>query len=519
MKRPLIIISFFVLAIIFISSASEGEYLRRELLLNSSPVTISDTTNFVRFLKVDTFRLSLIPPSSGIQFYKNNIVFLSRSKDERKMTPNQISFGAVEAYYAQVEDSVTGRHLIFSPVASFSYPCEAMTFSRDYNTVYYTKIPKRGNKTKIFAGKLVPNSTNPTGLVSDEQPLDFCRDDFNYSHPALSVDENLMVYASDRNGPLSGMDLFLSRKIGNNWSEPESLGDSINTPGNEFFPFLDSNNNLFFSSDRLPGFGGFDIFTCKFNGTGWDKPVNLSGSINTVQDEIAFTINNTDGKSAFFTRRQRLGRGEMQLFRVTLKQGADNQNLLTISDVFKGKSVSKPELAATAITKEVKTDDKEAVKAKNEPVVVKKDISRVTETAPSVKNLADKDKIKSEPKVAKTENAVPKTETKVSRPENKPVSSNQNIQSSVGRNDVVVYRVQLLPSESQKKSKEIVLNGTTYKLYEYVYLGAPRYTIGEFGKVTPAAALQKLCRQAGYSQSFVVAFKNNVRSLDPELFK
>lgn len=276
--------------------------------MNSSPRTMDDTANFVRFIKVDTFRLSVIPPSSGIQFYKNNLVFLSRSKNERKMTPDQISFGAVEAYYASVEDSVTGRHFLFSPVSSFSYPCEAMTFSRDYNTVYFTKIPKRGDKAKIFSGKLIPNSTNPTELVSDSEPLDFCRDNFNYSHPALSADENLMIYASDRNGPLFGMDLFFSRRVGDNWSEPQSLGDSINTPGNEFYPFLDSDNNLFFSSDRLPGYGGFDIFTCKFNGTGWDKPVNLPGTINSGQDEIAFTINNTDGKSAFFTRRQRWGK-------------------------------------------------------------------------------------------------------------------------------------------------------------------------------------------------------------------
>jgi hypothetical protein len=518
MKRVLKIGLFFVLTVILISSTSASKYLNRELLLNSSLTTMEDTANFVRFIKVDTFRLSIIPPSSGIQFYKNNIIFLSRSKNERKMAPNQISFGAVEAYYASVEDSVTGRHLIFSPVSSFSYPCEAMSFSRDYNTVYFTKIPKKGNKEKIFIGKLIPNSTNPSGLVSELEPIYFCKDNFNYSHPALSADENMMIFASDREGSLGGMDLFISRKVGDQWSAPENLGNNINTSGNEFFPFLDSDNNLFFSSDRLPGYGGYDIFTCKFNGSGWDKPVNLSAAINSGQDEIAFTINNTDGKSAFFTRRQRLGKAEMQLFRVTLKPGIDNQNLLTISDIFYGKPVSKSELVAASISKEVKTDEKEAVKTKNEPVVVKKDMAKVTETAPSVKNLPEKDKIKSESKVTNTDNNVTKSGTKVSQAENKPIRSNANSPSPVGRNDVI-YRVQLLPSESQKKSKEMMLNGTSYKLYEYVYLGATRYAIGEFSKVSMATELQRICRQSGYPQSFVIAFKNNVRSLDPELFK
>jgi hypothetical protein len=507
------------LTIILISSASAGKYLRKDLLLNSSLKTIDDTANIIRLIKVDTFRLPIIPPSSGVQFYKNNIVFLSRSKNERKMTPNQISFGSVEAYYASVEDSATGRHLIFSPVSSFSYPCDAMTFSRDYNTVYFTKIPKKGKTEKIFIGKLIPNSTNPSGLVSELQPLDFCRDNFNYSHPALSADENMMIFASDRDGSLGGMDLFISRKVGEQWSPPENLGNEINTTGNEFYPFLDSDNNLFFSSDRLPGHGGYDIFTSKFNGSGWDKPVDLSAPINSSQDEIAFTINNTDGKSAFFTRRQRLGKAEMQLFRVTLKHGADNKNLLTISDVFEGKSVSKSVPATASVVNEVKPSETEPVKTKTVTNAVKKELSKVTETSSPVKKLPEKEKIKSETKVTKSENSVAKSDTKVAQAENKNVNNKVNLPTPVGQKDVVVYRVQLLPSTSQKNSKEIILSGTNYKLYEYIYLGATRYAIGEFSKVSLATALQKICRQSGYPQAFVIAFKNNVRSLDPELFK
>ena len=519
MKKLLKIASFLILTIILISSASAGKNVRRDLLLNSLLITLDDTANFVRFIKVDTFRLSIIPPSSGIQFYKNNIVFLSRSKNERKMTPNQISFGAVEAYYASVEDSATGRHMIFSPVSSFSYPCEAMTFSRDYNTVYFTKIPKKGNKEKIFIGKLIPNSTNPSGLVSELQPLDFCKDNFNYSHPALSADENMMIFASDRDGSLGGMDLFISRKVGDQWSAPENLGNNINTTGNEFYPFLDSDNNLFFSSDRLPGYGGYDIFTCKFNGSGWDKPVNLSTPVNSGQDEIAFTINNTDGKSAFFTRRQRLGKAEMQLFRVTLKQGVDNKNLLTISEVFNGNPVSKSGLTTATLSNEVKTAVIEPAKTKTETDVVKKDKAKVTETAPPVKNVPEKATVKSETKVPKSDNIAIKSDTKVTPSDKKVALNKANLKIPVEQKDIVVYRVQLLPNTSQKNSKEIVLNGTSYKLDEYVYLGATRYVIGEFSKVSQATALQKICRQSGYPQSFVVAFKNNVRSLDPELFK
>ena len=66
---------------------------------------------------------------------------------------------------------------------------------------------------------------------------------------------------------------------------------------------------------------------------------------------------------------------------------------------------------------------------------------------------------------------------------------------------------------------EININGKSYPLYKYFYLGENRYTIGEFSTLPPAVELQKICRQSGYPQSFVIAFKNNVRSLDPKLFK
>jgi len=87
------------------------------------------------------------------------------------------------------------------------------------------------------------------------------------------------------------------------------------------------------------------------------------------------------------------------------------------------------------------------------------------------------------------------------------------------RKDTVIYRVQLLSSPLPQKENEIILNGVTYNMYQYFYQGGYRYTIGEFRSVVPATELMNNCRRSGYPQAFVVAFKNNTRSLDPKLFK
>ena len=447
-----------------------------------------DTSDFMMLVHIDSFKLKILPPSSGVQFFKDRIVFLSMSKNETHMSPNQISFGAVEAYSAAVIDSVTGRHTVFSPSSSFTSPCEAMTFGHDYSTIYLSKLSKKDKKEKIFMAAVTSK-----GLVIEKSPLDFCTGDYNYSHPALSSDDAILVFASDKDGSYGGMDLFLCRKSGGKWTTPENLGKSINTTGNEFFPFLDSDNNLYFSSDGLKGYGGYDIFTCKFNGKGWDKPKNLGNRINSAYDDIALTISRLDGKTAFFTRRKSLKSSEMQLFRVYLKHEINNLNLVT---VFNGN----PVLNTTTVA-----SNESLVKTKPETELIKKEEIKRPDSKSGLKQPVIKAPTKNPP----SKSSVPvKTEaSKITKP------------VSPGQKDAVVYRVQILPGASDKTSKEMVINGTSYKLYEYVYLGAKRYTIGEFTMLSSAAALQKICRQAGYQQAFVVAFKNDVRSLEPGLFK
>ncbi len=152
--------------------------------------------------------------------------------------------------------------------------------------------------------------------VIEDQALNFCDGNYIYSHPSLSADGKFMVFSSDLPGSHGGLDLYVTKKEEGKWSTPENLGKQINSAGNELFASLDSRNNLFFSSDGLPGKGGYDVFVCVYNGTGWEKPVNLSGTINSKDDELAFTVSRTDNSSAFYSSRPISGKGRTQLFLV-----------------------------------------------------------------------------------------------------------------------------------------------------------------------------------------------------------
>jgi hypothetical protein len=232
---------------------------------------------------------------------------------------------------------------------------------------------------------------------------------------------------------------------------------------------------------------------CPFNGTDWDQPRNISKSINSKNDEVAFTVNRTDNRSALYTSRTKSGKGKSQLYAITLNPA---------SKVSPGADLSTRILAMSgAKEKEAKAEQPVATPpamAVVEKVELKPAPSQQTVPAKAV-----------DPKInpAPTKEATP--------PVSKPVTA----ASTEGNKDVVVYRVQILTSTKPAGSQSITVAGKTYKSFEYLYKGAYRITIGEFKTMAEAAKLQSICRQNGHSQAFVVAFKNNIRATDPELFK
>ena len=119
----------------------------------------SDTLDSNKLIKVDKFNLKIIPPSSGVQFYRDGIVFLSNTKSEAKMLESHTSFGSTEAYYAVQKDSSFINQVLFSPSFSWEVPCDAMTFNNDYSIMYYTKRLSSKEPEKIFRADISMEKT------------------------------------------------------------------------------------------------------------------------------------------------------------------------------------------------------------------------------------------------------------------------------------------------------------------------------------------------------------------------
>lgn len=461
-------------------------------------------------LLVRPFRLEIAPPSSGVQFYRDGIIFLSHSKIEEKVPAGHISFGALKIYSTSIIDSVPGDCIPFNIEGSVVFPSEATTFSSDYNTMYVSLIPAKSNSEKIFKAEFTPSGWK----ISDE-PINICIDNSIYSHPCLSADGTFMIFSSDMTGSTGGLDLFITRKEGDAWSNPKNLGKSINSSGNELFASLDSRNNLYFSSDGHPGEGGYDIFISTFSGEEWGTPQNLTDAINSRDDELAFTICREDNRTAFYTTRT--GRSRTQLNLVTCPEEAFNisQRCLAMAQVSELKSSAKQ----VQTTQSPQAKQELASVTSNEKVTQARQVKQESGTQPATREVATRaPEIKKEATTSdKNFAATPAPESKKETP-----SLNKSAQANMvpeAKKDEVVYRVQILANTKPIGSQNIVVAGNNYKSFEYLYKGGYRTTIGEYSTLAEAVRLQNSCRQSGYNQAFVVAFKNNVRSTDPSLFK
>ena len=76
---------------------------------------------------------------------------------------------------------------------------------------------------------------------------------------------NLLVMASTRAGGYGGYDLYYSRRVTNEWTEPVNFGPSINSSADDCRPVIFlatyfTNDLMIFSSNRSGGVGGFDLY-------------------------------------------------------------------------------------------------------------------------------------------------------------------------------------------------------------------------------------------------------------------
>jgi len=410
----------------------------------------ADTSQPGELLLFETLDLKQTGTCYDVAFYQDGIIFLKSGEESLFLA------------LLDSPDETFSRPLFTNE--EFSCSPAALSFSGDHSRAYYTK-PVQGDdqayREQIFEMSIADSQ------VSGLSELTFAGGPSRNLHPAVSSDGTLMIFSSDRLPTSGGLDLFVTRLTADGWSKPVNLGESINSSGHEWFPFLDKKNNLWFSSTGHSGYGGFDIFICPYTGTEWGSPQNLGEVINGPQNELGFSVHPLK---------------QVALFSRTWPSESRGMSIML--------SLNEDALDAAGIEE---ASDRDIA-------IIMQGMADTSSQGPP--------RPQAEPeKVAEPEPTMePETKT-----EAEPITnSNQG---------PVVFRVQIISSLYENSFPSVLIEGKSYATYEYYYMGSYRITVGKFDSLNEAKAFRLQCLNSGFKQAFVAAFRGDQRETDPSVFK
>ena len=186
-------------------------------------------------------------------------------------------------------------------------------FSPDGTTMYLAKARREPNANTSVE---IYTSQRSEAQWSVPQKLEITADTISaYGDPAISADGNWLYFVSDMPGGQGGKDIWrinLKERIGT----LENLGDVINTPGDERFPYWRSDSVMYFSSDGHAGLGGLDLFRAQLTPSGGWNIVNMGIPMNSAADDFGITFDK--GESGFFSSNRNDARGYDHIYSFVL---------------------------------------------------------------------------------------------------------------------------------------------------------------------------------------------------------
>ncbi len=260
-----------------------------------------------------------------------------------------------------------GKPKLYSNVFQSKYNDGPICFSYDGTTVYFTRNDLRGKKVEKSSDgtiklKIYEASITKKNKFENVKELSFNNKEYAFAHPAISPDGNTIYFSSDMPGTIGGMDLWKSTKQKDGtWSTPENCGDKINTKGNEVFPFITKENNMYFSSNGLDGIGGLDIYEVKLKDGKFGKVYNMGSPINSSADDFGIVFSN-ELKSGYFSSNRKDENLNDDIFEFSILKPVKRGLVLNLKTKDKTTGEILPNTSVSFCGTEYKSDEKGEVK-------------------------------------------------------------------------------------------------------------------------------------------------------------
>jgi len=268
--------------------------------------------------------------------FKNKLIIVSSKKigafgngtDENTKEPFS------ELFCLDIDDlGELSNPLFFSRTLNTKHSEGQVSFSPNERVIYYTRSQRDNSKNyQLYRANLNVSSSK---IWINEKRL---TKNVNHSieNPHVSPDGKKLYFSSNLPGSIGGYDLYVSEILNNGTlGVPKNLGDKINTPLDDKFPFLSKDGTqLYFSSQGHNTIGGFDVFVSQVINDDYQVPTNLEENINTPYDEVAFMLINNNGQG-YLSSNKPGGKGNFDIYSFYL------ESQFKIEEVFANKTDKK----------------------------------------------------------------------------------------------------------------------------------------------------------------------------------
>jgi len=193
---------------------------------------------------------------------------------------------------------------VFSDEIAGSADIGSCAFSPDGRTMYFTKASQKNDAN---ANVEIYSSSRTGGEWTTPQKIVFFKDStISVAHPAIAPDGETIYFVSDAPNGQGGKDIWKGTLSGTECKFIENLGPTINTPGDEMFPYVRADGILYFSSDGHAGLGGLDIYKAVGTESGdsiqWEV-FNMGIPVNSNYDDFGITFEGNKEKGFFSSNR------------------------------------------------------------------------------------------------------------------------------------------------------------------------------------------------------------------------
>ena len=296
---------------------ANGKYAESNLWMNkfsekkpydSRAIAFKNTPNYIDKIiekgkKFNIQNLSINSEFSdfGSTIYNNELYFVSaRNEDRKSYGWNNEPF--LDIYSSFINDKGSFLEPLLYEDFSSKFHEGIIAFSKDGKTAYFTResyFEKEFQKNEINKTKYSQLYIFKATRLNDKwisfEALPFNDSNYSNKNPVLDEKGEYLYFSSNMPGGYGLYDIYRV-KINDDgtFSEPENLGQKINTEGQEAFPSLE-NNFLYFSSDGHLGLGGLDVFYSKNIDNKWSNVRNVGIPVNSAADDFSFVIKGETG--------------------------------------------------------------------------------------------------------------------------------------------------------------------------------------------------------------------------------